>query len=218
MHAEGRSGRADHDALEVIAALLLGLAAVAIAWSAYQASLWGGIQDTALAESVLLSNRAVDEFQLADTTLAFDQALFVNLVVLLTESGVTAEEFDGFVNDGLGGFILDNMSEQADVATTDWFLNDLPLPFDDTYQDVLYAEANRLADESSVSFETASGANRHSDDWVLASTILAAVLFLAGISTALRSRGTRKILMAGSTILFLGSIAFMLTLPNALSA
>ena len=40
------------DYVELVAAILLGLAAVVIAWSTYQAALWGGLQDEGYTESV----------------------------------------------------------------------------------------------------------------------------------------------------------------------
>lgn len=36
---------ADHDPIELIATILLGLAAVVIAWATFQSALWGGRQD-----------------------------------------------------------------------------------------------------------------------------------------------------------------------------
>ncbi|MFT4988413.1 MAG: hypothetical protein ACI9BK_001186, partial [Acidimicrobiales bacterium] len=63
-----------------MAAALLGLAAVAIGLSSYQSALWGGVQDTALTQSVLTSNDEIDQLQLGDTTRATDQALFISML------------------------------------------------------------------------------------------------------------------------------------------
>lgn len=67
--------------MEVVAAVVLGIAAVAITWSTFQSGLWGGQQDEAYTESVREANNAVDQLQAADTVRTLDQSLFV---VILT--------------------------------------------------------------------------------------------------------------------------------------
>lgn len=62
------------DYVELVAAILLGIGAVAIAWSTYQAPLWGGIHDEGYTESIREASNAVDLLQAADRISALDQA------------------------------------------------------------------------------------------------------------------------------------------------
>jgi len=67
-----KNDAARSDYVELVAAVLLGLAAMAIAWSSCQSALWGGQQDEAYTESVRAANEAVDLLQAADTARALD--------------------------------------------------------------------------------------------------------------------------------------------------
>jgi hypothetical protein len=69
----------EHDLLEVLATIILGVAAVITAWSVYQSSLWGGVQDTALTNSVNRTTESADLFQAADSTRSLDRTLFIEL-------------------------------------------------------------------------------------------------------------------------------------------
>ena len=48
---------------------------------------------------------------------------------------------------------------------------------------------------------------------VRAGTILASVLFFAGISTVLKSKRVRVVLLGGGLALWIGSMIYMVTLP-----
>ena len=81
--------------LDLSATFLLGFAAVLIAWGSYQSTLWGGVQDRLLTESVNTTTQATDRLQQADTIRSLDQVLFVELF----SSGVCEEEGDGAICD-----------------------------------------------------------------------------------------------------------------------
>jgi hypothetical protein len=72
---------------ELIATLLMGLAAVAIAWSTYQSALWGGQQDEANTESVRHASKVVDLLQVGDRIKALDQLLFIEVLTSHTCDG-----------------------------------------------------------------------------------------------------------------------------------
>lgn len=196
--------------------MLLGLAAVAISFSAYQAALWGGIQDETLIDSVLTSNGSVDLYQLADTKLTSDQALFIEILT----SGACDEEEDLNEIDALSvcGQIFGGLSEEGLRAVKVWDESEdefHEFPFRTTeYDDSLYGPGDELAEKSRVFFGDAKAASKNGDGYELASAFLTTVLFFAGISLVVRRRLVRLILLAGSSVILVGSTAYLLTLPK----
>ena len=190
------------DRLEIAATAILGIAAVLIAWSAYQASLWGGVQDTKNTESVRQIVDAADEFGRADATRSLDQLLFVDYLF----------EVDPDASD----LLLSQMSDEGQIAATDWFENQETRPFDeDNYTSEVYGPGLEYYETSFVLFDEAAEANQNGDDYTLGATIISLVLFLAGVSLVLKGRVTRFVLVASSgTIVTLAGV-YVATLPLA---
>lgn len=203
----------DKHPYEVAAALLLGIAAVLAAFAGYQSALWGGQQDTAFTESVTQTSRAADLRQSADTDRATDESLFVDLVLQWVES--PEDDIDVFLDEGLGSFILGNMTEEGKIAARSWFLSDEdfgPYPFDDDYWATFYAESEEAEELARIEFADATGFNSNSDDHELAATLLTTVLFLAGISVVLENLRLRFALLATATLVLVGSTIYLVTL------
>lgn len=195
---------------ELAAAVLLGLATVAIAWGAYQANLWGGLQDKALTESAILTTAAASEYESAGSLISFDQTLFVEIVLQLNQTGNLETATSDMVD-----FILANMTPEGRAAVTDWFDNDLDLPFTDEYYEGFYSFGNDFVQQSDDKFEEGSTNNTNGDKYVLVSTILASVLFFAGISTVFQADRVRVMLLGGGAALWIGSAIYLATLPIA---
>ncbi|MEM1333645.1 MAG: hypothetical protein AAGG08_09325 [Actinomycetota bacterium] len=206
--ALGTTKRSRTDVYEIIATVLLGVATVAIAWSANQSNLWGGTQDKRLAESVRVANDATDSLQLADSVRQLDQLLFIEL---LAEVSGPDDDFTPRAEQ-----IVDNMSLEGADAVFAWANGEVEAPFqDEVYLDALFTEGAELEQESNVLYDEGVEANTNGDRYVLASTLMAAVLFFAGISTVLSGIRTRQALLGIATVALVGSIGYMLTLPLA---
>jgi hypothetical protein len=196
---------------EIVAAVLLGLATVSIAWGSYQANLWGGLQDKALTESALLSTDAASEYAEAGAIISLDQTLFVEVFLLLEQPG--ADE-DATLD--TGEYITSNMSEQGEAAVNEWYDSDREgFPFTDEYYQSFYAAGDEIIEESDAKFEEGSKNNTTGDKYVLVSTILASVLFFAGISTVLQTDRVKRVLLGGGVVLWLGAAIYIATLPIA---
>lgn len=190
------------DWFEVVAAGLLGLCAVLIAWAAYQAQLWGGVQDTANTASVLELVDAADEFGRADAQRSLDQLIFVDLMRAAEEEAID--------------ILLSQMSPAGLVAVDEWFANSEVSPFDDeTYLDSVYGPGMELYEESSFLFAEAAEANKNGDDHTLVATILAVVLFLVGVSLVLKMPRARIALLGGSAVILAGASVYLVSLPSA---
>lgn len=196
------------DVYEIIATILLGVATVAIAWSANQSNLWSGTQDKRLAESVRVTNEATDSLQNGDTTRQLDQLLFIEL---LGEIEDPEAEFTERAEQ-----IVSNMSAPGADAVIAWGDGEVDAPFEDeAYLDALFAEGEALGAESQALYDEGVQANTNGDRYVLASTLMASVLFFAGISMVLSGRRPRQALLAIASIALIGSVGYMLTLPLA---
>jgi hypothetical protein len=207
----GTEPSATHDPLELIAAVLLGFAAVAISWSTYQSALWGGRQDEAYTESVREADNAVDLLQAADTTRSLDQSLFVEVLT----SGVCEPDPSGDTE--RCELVLATMSPAGRTAVEEWLATDgSTAPFDsDDYLDSLYGAGDGATRDSQVFFDEAGEANEFGDDFELAVTLLTVVMFFAGISVVLKDGTLRRALLAVAGLVLVGSLGFVLGLPSA---
>lgn len=204
---EEGSGR-EVDYIELVAAILLGVAAVAIAWSTYQSALWGGIQDEGYTESVREASKAVDQLQAADRIRALDQLVFVEI----RTTGVCEEGEES--NDIACERLLESMTEagRAAVANVPAGTNPFESP---AYLDALYAEGEAARDASDGLFQQAGEANNHGDNHELAATILTAVLFFAGIAAVMDDRRIEWTLVAAAGLFLVVGLVHSATLPLA---
>lgn len=197
-----------HDRVEVVAAVLLGLAAVAIAWATFQAALWGGQQDEAYTESVRAANEAVDLLQSADTTRSLDQSLYVEVLTSGVCDGADTRACDE---------VLVALSDPGRGAVEEWLAGDRSTnPFESpAYTDALYATGLEAKAESQRFFEDGGEANQNGDDYELAVTILTVVLFFAGIAVVLKDRTASWVLLGVAAVLLVGGGAYVVILPLA---
>jgi hypothetical protein len=193
----------------LVAAILLGFGAVAIAWSTYQAALWGGIQDEGYTESVREASNAVDLLQAADRISALDQLLFVELRL----SGVCEE---GEQADPVScERVVASISDAGQGALAAWPGDDSS-PFESqAYAEELYGPGEAARATSDEFFQEAGEANENGDNQELAATILTAVLFFAGIAAVMDDRRIGWALIVVSGLLLAAGIAYSATLPLA---
>lgn len=208
--SEDKNKPSEGGGLEVVAAVLLGLAAVAISFSAFQTALWGGVQDQQLALSIQSNSTAVDAYQKADTTVTFDQTLFIELLVSEV-CNPDPELFDEFTCEQIFG----GMSQEGLTAYDVWVGNNELFPFDSPeYLAALYTEGDLAIEDSDSYFDEARQANNNGDEYELASTILTMVLFFSGISLVVRRTSLQKWLLTGASLLLVGSVINLATLSR----
>ena len=175
----------------------------------------GGIQDIAFTESVTQTNQAADLRQSADTDRATDEALFVDLVLRWADS--PEEDIEVFLDQGVGSFILGNMTPAGQTASRAWFFGDEdfgPYPFDEEYLNTFYADSLAAEASARIEFVKATDANTDSDRYELAATLLTTVLFLAGMSLVLKTERLRLALLVVAAAVLVGSAIYLLTLER----
>lgn len=206
--AQERFNRTDW--IELAAAVILALATVVAAWSAYQATRWSGVQAKA-------TRSAIE----AKTDAAQATSIFAAQAQIDTQSWLTwlQQRADG--NEDGAAFIEARFRDEFTPAFDAWLAQvpegEVPAgtPFDmDAYQPAAEAEAARLNEDAEAFAAESAEANQTGDNFVLTAVIMAAVLFFAGVGTKLKGRGVRLFMLLMAALFFLGGLGFMLSMPQ----
>lgn len=208
------SGADRIDRVELLATVLLALAAVATAWSSYQASRWNGEQAKAFSRGNAARIESTRASGLANAQKQVDVATFMQWV-------------DAYALDRteLADFYFRRFRAEFQPAVKAWIATrplkneDAPLtPFAmPQYRLAASEEADRL----DVEAETWSARGRtdvqRATNYVLGVVLCAASLFFAGMCTKLRARRLRIALLSVGISIFLGAALWLATMPISLS-
>ena len=206
--AQDRFNRTDW--IELAAAVILALATIVAAWSAYQATRWGGEQ--AKASRSALEARA-DASHL-NPIYAAEVQVDVQLWTLWLQQASEDNE------DGIA-FVQERFRDEFKPAFEAWLAQvpegeappGTPLEMPEYAPESRDQAEQRLEDSEAFADESAK-ANQTGDNFVLTAVIMASVLFFAGVGTKLKGRLVRLIMLLFAALLFLGGLAFMLSLPQ----
>jgi hypothetical protein len=202
------------DWVEIVATVVLALAAVATAWSSYQATRWNGEQTKASARVNALRIDAARSQGLAQGQTQVDIATFIQWV--------NATETD---NDELATFYRDRFRPEFVPAFDAWLATDpltttgapaTPFAMDD-YVLQARTEAERLDNQAEVTAAIARNNVQRSANYVLAVVLFSVSLFFAGMSTKLQGAGSRKALLIVGCVLFVGTAVWIATFPISVS-
>lgn len=213
--AEAEAGKNSSGAerwLELGAVVLLSMATLATAWSGYQAALWSGVQSQRYSQASALRVRA-DEDTVSGGQLHLGDLMLVNGWFNATETGnrkLAADyrrrfrpAFQPVFNAWLALHPLTN--PQAPPGPT----------YMPQYHPAPYAAAAVADARADNLFAEGSQAKTNDDDHILATVFFAAVLFLAAVSLRLEWKRLRIGILAFGSVVFLGALVFVLTLPTA---
>ena len=198
------------DWVEVAATVLLACAAVATAWSSYQATRWNGEQtkvSAAVNKTRIAAARAAGT---ANTQQQVDVATFMAWV-------------DAYARDEaeLVSFYRARFREEfkpafnAWVATKPLRTEGAPLtPFAmPEYQLEARTEAERLDAEAEALAAKAREYVQRASNYVLGVVLFAVALFFAGMSTKLTSVGARKAMVVTGSVVFICAVVWIGTSP-----
>jgi hypothetical protein len=196
--------------VDIVSTLLLALAAVATAWSGYQAARWNGEQSKDAARVNALRIEAARQDDLANTQTQVDVATFIQWVE------ATANE-----DAQLADFYELRFREEFKPAFAAWLATE-PLANEDApltpfalpeYQLAAREEVEQLdADAEAKAAEVREDIQR-STNYVLAVVLFSVALFFAGISTRLASGWSRVAILSLGCVIFIGTLAWILTFP-----
>jgi hypothetical protein len=204
----GPGGRADR--VEIVATVLLALAAVGTAWSSYQASRWNGEQAKAFSRGNAARIESTRASSLADAQTQIDVATFTQWA-----NAYALDETE------LADFYFRRFREEFKPAVNAWIATrplrnaDAPLtPFAmPEYRLAARAEADELEAQAEA-FSAGARLNvQRATNYVLGVVLFAVALFFAGMSTKLRARRLQVALLTLGAIIFLGTVVWLATLP-----
>ena len=197
------------DWIELAATVLLSLATIVAAWSAYQSARWSGIQ------SVNFSAAAARRVEASQFNSAFTAQVQLDMISWLTY----LEQRQAGSEDG-AKFIRERMRKEFGPALDAWLASapegEIPAgtPFElPQYRLESKDTVDRLNTEADELSASAMEANQIGDNYVLVAVIMASVLFFAGVGNKLRGRTARLIMLGMGSALYIGGTWFMLSLP-----
>ena len=201
------------DWVELAATVVLSLAVLVAAWSAYQASLWGGVQSAnasaytgSLTESSEVTTLITAQFE-ADA-----QAISAWLMMASEDNErgmqILEDRFDDTLRPAFDAWLAGSIDGDLPPGAP----QDLP-EYEEGFDDLLEAKSFhsiRAAEASAAAAE----ANRTGDSYVLITVIMASVMFFAGVGTKLSGKLVRITMLVVAGLLCAGAIAAMLSLPQ----
>ena len=198
-----------YDWIELTATVLLSLATIVAAWSAYQSTRWNGIQ------TYRFSLAAAKRVEATQHSAALARQVQLDLTTWLS---YLEQRQAG--NESGAQFIRDRMRDEFKPAFDAWLAlapdggipPDTPLDVPQ-YQPKSKASLERLNSEADTLAVAATEANQIGDNYVLVAVIMASVLFFAGVGTKVWGQSARLVLLSIGIALYLGGTWFMLTLP-----
>jgi len=203
------------DRLELVAALLLALAAISTAWATYQSSVWRGKQAKAQSASIATRVESTREASIANRQVQVDVALFVEWVNAFArgEGELTAFYRNRFRDEFVPAF-------EAWVATRPRENPKAPRsPFElPEYRLAANEEADALEQQAADFGLVVARDVERADSYMLAVVLFAIALFFAALSTRLTSRDLQLALVAMGYVVFLGTAIWLATQPVSINA
>lgn len=199
-------------ALEVISAIVFALAAVAIAWCAYQSAWWGSIQ---LFRAVEASGKTREA---SVKTITAQQQRLVDVGMFMQYLNAVHQD-----NAKLAEFYRKRFRPEMRVAIEAWLATkplenpEAPLhPFVmPEYSQKAEAEAQQLRDQAEQIFGKAREANRVLINYVFLTVLLASSLSLGSVAGRFQSGRVKILLLVVAMGIFLTAMAFLVTYPVA---
>ena len=202
------------DWLEIAATVLLALAAVATAWTSYQAARWNGEQAKAAAAVNKTRIEAARASGLANAQTEVDVATFTQWA-----NAYARRESE------LSDFYFKRFRKEFKPAVNAWLATrplrnpDAPLtPFAmPQYRLAATAEAERLDRRAEELSAQVRRNIQRSTNYVLGVVLFAVALFFAGMSTKLSSPAPRNALLIVGWLVFAGATIWIATSPVSIS-
>lgn len=208
VQVRGRSRREVNT--EIVAAIVLSVVTVLTAWSAFEASKWGGVMSIRFSGAGAARTQAAQASARANTKQAVDVGLFTDYATAISGG-----------DDRLAGFIEDRFRDEFIPAFEAWRALD-PLdapdapatPFEmDEYRVAETVEAQELEQTADVRAQQARDANQQGDDYTLLTVLFASVLFFAGMSTKFTGPRIQQAMVGLAVVLTIVGAGLLLSFP-----
>lgn len=231
--------------IELFAAILLGIAAIATAFASFQSSLYGGKSVENYSQANKLATAGAAERSRAVVEMAKDSAVEVDAMRLVMEAddapSPTAEARNYQIATYLYTMQLSDAAYKAlglppeakaaaeaaeeteDVEEQQEAINEKLLETamekdlveDQSYRTEMLAKSQSQFDEAEKVFKEGQEANETGDKFDLVSVVYAISLFFGGIVQVFRKDSLRWAILGVGAVLFAAATVYMLTLPFA---
>jgi hypothetical protein len=198
---------------EILATVLLAIAALATAWSGYQASLWDGIQSSNYAQASAARTRAAQNHTEANQFRLGDLSVFENYI---------DASLDGDTE--LADFYRVRFRDEFEPAFEAWTALDprnnpdappSPLAMPE-YQLSQEEESRELTERADARFAEGEDANTVSDAYTASTLFFASALFFTAISERFEYRRARISLLGLAVVGLIAGLAVALSQPTTL--
>ncbi len=195
---------------EVITALMLGVVAVATAWSGYQATRWSGQQSTNYTKAGALRVESTRDSTLAGQYMLYDVNLFNEWLNAYSHgetslANVYQKRFRPEFRPAFDAWLATNPFNNPNAPPGPLFMPQYKLS--------LQEKANQLETQAAKTFEEGQADNQQSDDYVLNTVFLATVLFLTAIAERFDWNWVRGIILVFALGMLLFGIYHLVTYP-----
>ncbi len=193
--------------IEIIAVILISVAAVLSSWCAYESARWGSLQAASYVRANASRVESLRQTNIANRQIMVDVNLFVAYSAAVSNN-----------NSRLASFLIQRFPDRLKVATQAWLAthpmknkNAPSSPFV-MRQYVVPAQdkATELEQRASQFFEEGYRATETSDKYVLLTVLFAGVSFLAGVGSKFESRSV--VLGALALGAIVGGVSFLIVL------
>ena len=199
--------------LELLATVVLTVATLLTAWSAFQSGKWSGVQATSFSEAGATRTESTRASTTGGQLATIDVTLFSQWADAVSNDNFDLADFwferfrDEF-KPAMEAWVGDQVVGDPDAVVPDG------TPFElDEYVLADLEEADRLALEADAKATTARQANQRSDNYVLTTVLFASVLLFAGIATKFESTPVKLITLTAAVLLLVAGAVTVLTFP-----
>ena len=190
--------------------MLLAIAAVATAWSSYQATRWNGEQAKAASKTNAIRINAARSQGLAQAQTQVDVATFIQWINAHAAGNQDLETFyDERLRDefhpAFSAWLATNPFSSADAPKT---------PFEmPEYKLAAGERANQLDQQAAASAERVTRNIQRSSNYVLGVVLCSVALFFGGMSAKLQRPALRIAMLVIGWVLFLSTASWLATFP-----
>jgi hypothetical protein len=198
--------------LEVFTVIVLGMATVASAWCAFQASRWN---DTETDEARDATDARVEQSRLysqGTQTVVYDSTIVAAYASAVASKNVELQQFfrDSLIREEFLP-IVDEWERQKAGGSADL----TSLFENEDYLTSLFSTSRAVEDEVIAASARADVAGGHADQYLMTTLFMASALFLAGVVSSFKARTAQVMLLTGAVLLLALGAARIVDLPVA---
>ena len=202
------------DRTELVATVLLSVAAVATAWSGYQATRWNGEQTKASSRTNAIRIEAARAQGLAEAQKQVDVATFIQWIDAYAHDETELTEFyetrfRAEFKPAFAAWLATKPLRNPDAPPTPFVMPQYKLAAEE--------EAARLDAEAEVSAAMVRRNIQRASNYVLGVVLFSISLFFAGTSTRLGDVRLRRIALGVGCTMFVGTVIWLATQPVSVS-